>query len=245
MKLTSPAGLRAAVAFLAIVGSFRYRIPRTEIRFVFSPDAERLLTPLIEEFNKGQRDIKVIGAATSSGSAMNNIIDTFEPDAETSPEELPELWMPAASTWGLILNAELESRPRPDGRWGHRRSVVLLVAGSDRHVSLGEPTPPGMGRIWSREHGRRLRLDETPFRLGHTNPETSTSGLYALLSEYDAVDPTGDTGPREVEAAVSDIERTVLHYGDIARDFCPLSGPEGRRCLRLRGLHARDDPPRV
>ena len=63
------------------------------------------------------------------------------------------------------------------------------------------------------------------FKLGHTNPGFSTSGLSAVASEYYAA--TGkrsglslaDVRRPDVRAAVRRIERSIVHYGETANDL--------------------------
>jgi Ca-activated chloride channel family protein len=64
-----------------------------------------------------------------------------------------------------------------------------------------------------------------PFRLGHTNPGFSTSGLSAVASEYYAVTEKqsglslADVRRPAVRAAVRTIERSIVHYGETAADL--------------------------
>ena len=77
--------------------------------------------------------------------------------------------------------------------------------------------PEGWGSVGHPEWG--------PFRLGKTNPNYSTSGLNFTIAEYYAA--TGKTSdltredlqrPAAVEFA-TDIESSVVHYGDITMTF--------------------------
>ena len=77
--------------------------------------------------------------------------------------------------------------------------------------------PEGWGAVGHPEWG--------PFRLGKTNPNFSTSGLNFTIAEYYAA--TGKTADLTIEdlsrpAAVefaTDIESSVVHYGDITMTF--------------------------
>ena len=78
------------------------------------------------------------------------------------------------------------------------------------------------------------------FKLVHTNPDFSTSGLSAVVAEYYAA--TGKREgltEREVTASaarqkVKDIERSIVHYGDTTLFIADQMRPNGPG-LRLRG----------
>src|SRR5688572_18489980 len=65
------------------------------IPFAFSPEKEKLLMPLIDEFNGDNKDVFVEGSVVSSGDAQTKIArGTLKPVA----------WSPASSLWGRLLN---------------------------------------------------------------------------------------------------------------------------------------------
>ena len=153
---------------------------------------------------------------------------------ESGEGERPVIWSPAASSWGQILNQRLAD----DGLGelvGEAVSFQLtpLVIAMPKPMAdaLGYPgTPVGWADI--------AKLSTSPegwaayghpewgaFKLGKTNPNFSTSGLSALIGQ--AYASTGKSrglsqedldNPATVKFA-SDVESSVVHYGDITMTF--------------------------
>jgi hypothetical protein len=228
----TPRVLRRGIAVVAVfLAGIIWVTPQEHVvlLFVYSPDAEDLLEPQIDAFNDAHEgEVEIDGEAMPSGSALTAIVDgTLEPD----------LWMPAASTWVSLLNlradAELAPPDNPSFFWspeviaiwnemkeaiegsqGGRVDWETLVALSTGETTFDELAPGS---------------DLDPFRLGHTKPTRSTSGLFALVSEFMLA---SDTDVLRVEDVAPDatrnredvrgIEGSIVHYGDIADDFCPL-----------------------
>jgi Ca-activated chloride channel homolog len=197
-----------------------------EIRlsFVYTPDAEDLLAPLIEQVNSehhrlGGREVRVDGTAVTSGEA----------EAALATRRLqPVLWTPASSLWGRLLNYDgstdwvpaenpsLVASPQVIAMW---RPLARALGWPDSKIGWNEILALARSRRGWAEYGHP---EYGPFRLGHTNPDFSTSGLFAIASEYYAV--TGkrtdltlaDVHRPAVRAAVSAIERSIVHYGETA-----------------------------
>ena len=217
-KLT-PRVLRGGVAAVALVVAIVIpwlEPPPVEVRFVYSTDAEDLLEPLIARFNDAQDDVAVNPddedveeASRPSGDVLEDIL---EGDAR------PHLWMPAASTWGRLLNLAEGKEMAPEDSLSFFWSPELI--GTFDSVSDDYPIEDWTD-IADFATGRSPLGEGGAFRLGHTKPTSSTSGLYALLSEFSSVDPDGEpvVDDRSI-GEVRSIERSVLHYGDIADDFC-------------------------
>jgi Ca-activated chloride channel homolog len=217
-KLT-PRVLRGGVAAIALVVAIVipwFEPPPVEIRFVYSTDAKDLLEPLIARFNDVQDDVAVNPddedveeASRPSGDVLEDIL---EGDAK------PHLWMPAASTWGRLLNLAEGKEMAPEDSLSFFWSPELI--GTFDSVSDDYPIEDWTD-IADFATDRQPLGEGGAFRLGHTKPTSSTSGLYALLSEFSSVDPDGEpvVDDRSI-AKVGTIERSVLHYGDIADDFC-------------------------
>jgi Bacterial extracellular solute-binding protein/von Willebrand factor type A domain len=187
-------------------------IPRaTEIRFVYSTDAQGLLEPMIDEFNATQSDIEVEGEEKPSGDVLRAIL--------AGEEEELVLWMPAASTWGELLNHQSGAEVAPDGS----RSFFWSPEVIGTFDSVIDDHPIGSWNdLAELAIGESHLVDDSVFRLGHSNPTSSTSGLYALVSEFSSVNADGrPTVDDRSSEQVASIEGSVLHYGDIAQDFCP------------------------
>lgn len=192
-----------------------------EVSFAYSPEKEDLLVPLIEDFNEGETQVNgapvfVRGEVIASGEAEQKIAaDRLKPVA----------WSPASSLWGRLLNYEADRQLTPDDPPSIVRSPLVIAMWKPMARALGWPRKPigfddilalarsqqGWGAYGHPEFG--------DFKLVHTNPDFSTSGLSAVVAEYYAA-----TGKREgllasdidgaARAKVRDIERSIVHYGD-------------------------------
>ncbi|MGH2969791.1 MAG: substrate-binding and vWA domain-containing protein, partial [Solirubrobacteraceae bacterium] len=191
------------------------------ISFPYSPEKEPLLKPLIERFNAsdarvGSKRVFVEGEAVSSGETATRI---------AQGREKPVAWSPASSLWGRLLNFEADRPLVPDENPSIVRTPLVIAMWEPMAKALGYPRKPlGFDDIlrlarsrggWA-DHGRP---EYGAFKLVHTNPDYSTSGLSAVVAEYYAAtgkkeglreqDVTG-----EARATVKAIERSIVHYGD-------------------------------
>jgi Ca-activated chloride channel homolog len=192
------------------------------VHFVYSPEKELLLKPLIRQFNEsapevGGKRVFVEGEVMSSGEAEDKIAD----------ERLePVAWSPASSLWGRLLNFDADRRYVPDENPSIVRTPLVIAMWEPMAEALGYPqrpigfedilrlatSPEGWGAVGRPEFG--------DFRLVHTNPDFSTSGLSAVVAEYYAA--TGkkeglleaDVTASEARRTVRAIERSIVHYGD-------------------------------
>ena len=192
-----------------------------------------LLTTLAEEFNAGDAEVDgtcifVRPRSVSSGRAAELIPDGWpSPDVNGEP---PVIWSPAASGWAGIVNERAGATLAPAGTPFMLTPLVIAMP-EPMAEALGWPeesigfadlqrlatNPDGWGAVGNPEWG--------PFRIGKTNPNFSTSGLNFTIAEYYAA--TGKTADLTIEdlsrpAAVefaTDIESSVVHYGDITMTF--------------------------
>ena len=193
-----------------------------EIPFAYSPEKEKLLAPLVEAFNDervevGGKPVHVTAQIVASGDAEARIAD----------ERLqPVVWSPASSLWGRLLNFEADREIAPRENEPIVRTPLVIAMWEPMARALGWP-----GKRVGFDDVLRLARDERgwaafgrpefgPFKLVHTNPDFSTSGLSAVVAEYYAA-----TGKKEglTEAEVTSskarrtvrqIERSIVHYGD-------------------------------
>ena len=218
----------AAAVLVAAVGRDdpepRAAEPELVLRYIYSTDAEDLLVPLIDRYNdethrRGGREIRIVGIALTSGEAEA---------ALAGGNERAELWTPASSLWGELLNHSVGATWVPD-----EKPVSLVY--SMQVIAMWKPLARALG--WPKRPIRwRDILDLTTgertwddygyeygeFLLGHTNPGFSTSGLSAVASHYHAA--AGTRGPLsladvrrpDVRAAVRRIERSIVHQGETA-----------------------------
>ena len=192
------------------------------VPFAYSPEKEKLLVPLIRRFNAeretvGGRPVFVEGSVVSSGEAQSDIADG---------DLQPVAWSPASSLWGRLLNFEADQELAPEENPSIVRTPLVIAMWEPFAKALGWPqreigfeqiielarSNQGFAAFGHPEFGR--------FKLVHTNPDFSTSGLEAVVAEYYAA--TGkkegltekDVESSKARAIVRDIERSIVHYGD-------------------------------
>ncbi len=224
----------AAVALIAVLGSgggdepgsSSKAAPATapagaiEVSFVYSPDKEKLLVPLIRDFNAS-------GAKVAGKPVFVAAENLASGDAETKIAKgrlKPTAWTPASSLWGRLLNFESDQPLAPETNPSLVRTPLVIAMWEPMARALGWPkrrlgfadilklarSKDGWGAFGHPEYG--------PFKFVHTNPDFSTSGLSAVAAEYYAA--TGNREglrPADITAArakVKDIERSIVHYGD-------------------------------
>jgi Ca-activated chloride channel family protein len=191
------------------------------ITFPYSPEKDKLLKPLIERFNAtktqvGGKVVFVEGKSESSGVTEQRI---------AQDRDQPVAWSPASSLWGRLLNFEADSPLVPDENPSIVRTPLVIAMWEPMAKALGYPDKPlGFDDIiklarskagWA-DHG----LPEYgAFKLVHTNPDESTSGLSAVVAEYyaatgkkEGLRPEDITG--EAREQVRAIERSIVHYGN-------------------------------
>jgi Ca-activated chloride channel homolog len=200
-------------------GGGNQKAPKGAVRvsFAYSPEKEKLLKPLIREFNEQDGKAFVEGEVVSSGEAETQIADG---------RREPVVWSPASSLWGRLLNFDADRPLAPDENPSIVRTPLVIAMWEPFARALGWPRKPigfeqiielarsnqGFAKYGHPEFGR--------FKLVHTNPDFSTSGLSAVVAEYYAA--TGkkeglterDVAGSKARQIVRDIERSIVHYGD-------------------------------
>src|SRR5215212_7721158 len=164
------------------------------VSFAYSPEKEVLLKPLIQRFNDsgakvGDRPVFVEGTNIASGDAERKIAQgRLEPAA----------WSPASSLWGRLLNFEADAQYAADDNPSIVRTPLVIAMWEPMARALGYPrkalgfrdvlslatSNQGWARYGKPQYGK--------FKLVHTNPDFSTSGLSAVVAEYYAA-----TGKKE------------------------------------------------
>ncbi|HEY6780758.1 MAG TPA: substrate-binding domain-containing protein, partial [Thermoleophilaceae bacterium] len=192
------------------------------VSFAYSPEKEKLLTPLIRRFNAQQEQVGgkavfVEGQVVSSGEAESKI---------AAGRLKPVVWSPASSLWGRLLNFEADRPLAADDNPSIVRTPLVIAMWEPFARALGWPkkqigfeqiielarSNQGFAAYGKPQFGR--------FKLVHTNPDFSTAGLEAVVAEYYAA--TGkkeglteqDVEGSKARKIVKDIERSIVHYGD-------------------------------
>jgi Ca-activated chloride channel family protein len=192
------------------------------VSFAYSPEKEKLLVPLIKAFNrKGEevdgRTVVVDGINASSGDTEARIAKgTFKPVA----------WSPASSLWGRLLNFEADQPLTPEEAPSIVRTPLVIAMWEPMARALGYPKKKlgfaDVLRLATSDKGWAAfgRPEFGAFKLVHTSPDFSTSGLSFVVAEYyAALGKKEGLTEKDIAAAparkrVRDIERSIVHYGD-------------------------------
>jgi Ca-activated chloride channel family protein len=168
----------------------------------------------------------------ASGGAATALANGWPNEAADGPR--PEVWSPASSAWGAIVNQRLADQGEdaivPPSEPFMLTPLVIAMP-EPMADALGYPeTPIGFADILELARdpegwGKYGRPEWGPFRLGKTNPNFSTSGLSALIAQYYAA--TGKTDGLSLEDLndpdvvdfAKGVESAVVHYGDITPTF--------------------------
>jgi Ca-activated chloride channel homolog len=207
--------------------------PVTTLVIAYGSEKKTWLEEAANTFNasaprtaSGKR-IRVDGRVMGSGEAMQAIL---------AGTLRPHVFSPASSAYVSLLNR----------RWlsvaGHVRALspagepivlspVVIATWKGMAEALGWPSKPLGWRDFLKVAsnadgwGAYDHPEWGPFKLGHTHPEYSNSGLLAVLAEAYAGSKKGrDLLPSDLDAPptlkfVADVERSVVHYGKSTRFF--------------------------
>jgi Ca-activated chloride channel family protein len=189
----------------------------TRISFVYSPEKAPLLEPLIKEFNASGAGVTVQGRSESSGDTEAKLA---KGDADVVA------WSPASALWGRLLNFEADRSLAPDDAPSLVRTPLVIAMWEPMARALGWPKKAigfsdvldlaTSGQGWAKYGHPEFGA----FKLVHTNPDSSTSGLEAVVAEYYSA--TGkkeglretDINGTKARKVVRGIERSIVHYGD-------------------------------
>src|SRR5262249_30759179 len=190
------------------------------VSFAYSPEKQELLQPLINEFN--ERRVQVDGAPVF---VQGSVVASGEAERKIAAGELkPVAWSPASTLWGRLLDHEAGRALTPYEGASIVRTPLVIAMWEPMARALGWPdkaigfsdilglarAPDGWAAVGHPEFGQ--------FKLVHTNPDFSTSGLEAVVAEYyAAIGKQQGLGEPDIQAArqtVRDLERSIVHYGD-------------------------------
>src|SRR4051794_1072476 len=192
------------------------------VSFAYSPEKEKLLLPLIASFNRerhrvGGRAVVVDGINAASGDAEDRIArGRFKPVA----------WSPASSLWGRLLNFQADKPYTAETAPSIVRTPLVIAMWEPMARALGYPRKPlGFADVLALAASHKGwaalgRPEFGAFKLVHTSPDFSTSGLSAVVAEYYAATrkkeglTEADVGSAQARRRVRAIERSIVHYGD-------------------------------
>jgi Ca-activated chloride channel family protein len=197
------------------------------VAYAYSSNQENLLRPLIREFNEAGHEVAghrvvIVGESTSSGDA----------EAKIAAKALrPVIWSPASSLWGRLLDYRVDAPWAAPDNPALVRTPLVVAMWKPEAEALGWPRKPiGFAQILQLATGKRgWAAYGLPtfgsFKLGHTNPDFSTSGLSFVAAEYYTA-----TGKKEgltvhdvelprVREQVRRVQQSIVHYGDTGSFF--------------------------
>ena len=180
------------------------------VSFLYSPEKEALIAPLVRQFNAGDhqsggKPVFVDAAVVASGDAATKI---------ARGKLKPVAWSPASSLWGRLLNFQSDSGWVPQDNPSLVRTPLVIAMWEPLARALGYPKQNvGFKQILALALDKKGWADYGKpqfgqFKLGHTNPDFSTSGLDAVAAEYYAA-----TGKRE-GLTVADVNQPKVRAGD-------------------------------
>jgi Ca-activated chloride channel family protein len=191
-----------------------------QLSFVVSPEKEELLKAAVAKFNASGEQVAGKRVFVSM-KAMNS------GDAESAIARgrlQPDVWSPAGSFWGRLLNLRADQAFVANSNPSIVRTPLVIAMWEPMAQALGYPRktvsfqdivklatdPQGWASVGKPNFGR--------FKYVHTNPDSSTSGAEAVTGSYYSVvgKKEGLTNADVAKAAprVKDLERSVVHYGD-------------------------------
>jgi Ca-activated chloride channel family protein len=203
-------------------------IPRGDIivSMVYGSEKEEWLEPLVKEYNQLRHEtesglvIRVEATPMGSIESANQIIDGTM---------TPTVWSPASSIYIPVANAAWRQSHAEDLVVGTPNDLVLspvvIAMWQPMAETLGWPeTPIGWGDIAdlaiSDEGWSAFGYPEWgDFKLGHTHPDFSNSGIVSIITETYA--GTGkqrgltldDLSNPELMKFMEDVESSIIHYG--------------------------------
>ena len=213
------AAITVGVVLIAVLMPPRaHRQTAVEVPYYIATDAAGLIEPMVERFNReggieiGGRPIHVTPTVLPSGSAVSKILDQDLPDK-------PVAWTPGNSLWGGLLNARVGEE--------YVHGIGLPLVQSPQVVAILKKTAEGLGLTPSSSLKQILDLaSRGDLKIGHTDPNVSTSGLAAVLSEFYLASGKradglmlADVRRDAVREQVRRYEASIVHYFDIGKTF--------------------------
>ncbi|MBN1484441.1 MAG: VWA domain-containing protein [Chloroflexia bacterium] len=207
---------------------------------LYSPEKEAWFAERVQAFNAQRIEVagqvvQVYAEAMDSGAALEAIL---------AGERYPTVWSPASTMWVPLLNQRWQEKSgstEPLAVYPEPLVVSPLVIAmwQDHAQAMGYPSqelgwqeiiaatldPRGWGAFGHAEWGS--------FKLGHTNPYFSNSGLLSVAAEsYAGAGKVRDLTPEdlarpETRRYVQEIEQAIIHYGESSEYFAQQMAQRG------------------
>jgi Ca-activated chloride channel family protein len=201
-----------------------------ELELVYGSEKQAWLVDAIESFHREQREkggevfIEVHGTAMGSGESIKDIVQgtiqphMWSPASDVYRPLLQDAWTSKHGAVGGAADIAEDSRPLV-------LSPVVIAMWKPMAEALGWPDKPvGWSDILALATSPKgwASVDHPEwgvFKLGHTHPEFSNSGLLSVLAEsYAAVGTTRELTREQLDAPktrefVQQIESSIVHYG--------------------------------
>jgi Ca-activated chloride channel homolog len=242
MKRSQLIVLFAAVVAVAVIavgsqgkdkkdsGAAKASVPKNAVvvSVASSPEKGGLVQQAADAYNKtgptlNGRPVRVSVTTPASGDEETAIARAA--DGKPGGDE-PVVWSPASSLWARLLDYDADDDLTPASSPSIVRSPLVLAMWEPMARALGWPKKPiGWADV--------LRLAQDPrgwaayghpeygsFKLVHTNPSVSTSGLEAVSGAYFAASgkheglAVADVERPAVAREIARIEQSIVHYGD-------------------------------
>ncbi len=169
--------------------------------------------------------ITVKATPIGSGQSMLDIL---------SGAAKPELWSPAGTVWLTLMNAQWQAKHNGQQLIGTGASdtpslvtsPVVIAMWKPQAEALGWPKTPigwsNIAKLSTDPNGWRTygHPEFGQFKFGHTRPDSSNSGLDAVIAmNYAATNKVrgltlDDVNSSTTKNFVSTVESSVIHYGD-------------------------------
>ena len=201
----------------------------TPVIAAVSPEKVNMFTELSTMFEQSEEAkalktcARVAPVDVSSGEANRLLKNGWSADDTVKPQ--PVLWSPASTSW-INDVADAEGEALVPNAQSFARTPVVFAMPETMARTLGWPDKPiGISDLhdlcldpqgWAKFGGASALWGQ--FRLGKTNPNTSTTGLNTLLMQsYAASGKQSGLSEDDLSAAEQfskEFESCVIHYGD-------------------------------
>jgi Ca-activated chloride channel family protein len=199
---------------------------KVTISMVYGSEKEEWLVPLIEEFNEAGEKTEVGSTIVVEATPMGSIESGDEIVAGTLQ---PTVWSPASSAYVPVANANWRQQHGDDLVVGTPNDLVLspVVIAMWRPMAevLGWPNEPigwaDIAELATSDDGwAGYGYPEWGgFKLGHTHPNFSNSGIISVIAEaYAGAGKQRDLTLQDLQDPavvrfMTEVESSIIHYG--------------------------------